>query len=106
MLCDGCEGAVRSITEPTPGRIECTVHQVVMDRLNDGQFDECDITLRELRVVEQSLVKSLAAIHHSRVKYPKAVSERVAVGADVNRQVDSGSAPGGTAQVPEVVRHA
>jgi len=71
MLCDGCEGAVRALSEPTPGRIESTVHQVVMDRLNDGQFDDCDITLRELKLVEQSIVKSLCAIHHGRIKYPK-----------------------------------
>jgi cyclic-di-AMP phosphodiesterase PgpH len=71
MICDGCEGAVRALSEATPGRIESTVHQVVMDRLNDGQFDECDITLRELKLVEQSVVKSLCAIHHGRIKYPK-----------------------------------
>jgi cyclic-di-AMP phosphodiesterase PgpH len=71
MLCDGAEGAVRSLSEPTPGRIETMVHQVVMERLNDGQFDECDITLRELNIVEQSLIKSLVAIHHGRIKYPK-----------------------------------
>ncbi len=71
MICDGCEGAVRAIAEPTPGRIESTVHQVVMDRLTDGQFDDCDITMRELSMVEQSLVKSLCAVHHGRIKYPK-----------------------------------
>jgi putative nucleotidyltransferase with HDIG domain len=71
MLCDTCEGAVRASTEPTPGRIESTVHGMVMDRLNDGQFDDCDITLRELKLVEQSMVKSLCAIHHGRIKYPK-----------------------------------
>jgi putative nucleotidyltransferase with HDIG domain len=71
MLCDSTEGAVRALSEPSPGRIESTVHQVVMDRLNDGQFDECDITLRELKLVETSLVKSLTAVHHARVKYPK-----------------------------------
>jgi len=70
MLCDGCEGAVRAIAEPTPGRIESTVHQVVMARLTDGQFDQCDITLKDLRLVEQSIVKSLCAIHHGRIKYP------------------------------------
>lgn len=72
MICDGCEGAVRALSEPTPGRIESTVHQVVMDRLTDGQFDECDITLRDLNLVEQTIVKSLCAIHHGRIKYPKA----------------------------------
>lgn len=71
MLCDGSEGAVRALSEPTPGRIESTVHQVVMDRLTDGQFDECDITLRQLNIVEHSIVKSLGAIHHGRIKYPQ-----------------------------------
>lgn len=71
MLCDGVEGAVRSVPDPTPGRIEAVVHEIVMARLMDGQFDDCDITLKELSRVEQSLVKSLRAIHHGRVAYPK-----------------------------------
>ncbi len=76
MICDGCEGAVRALSEPTPGRVETLIHQIVMDRLNDGQFDDCDITLRELNLVEQSLVKSLCAIHHGRIKYPSKASEK------------------------------
>jgi hypothetical protein len=71
MLCDGVEGAVRSLNEPTVGRIESVVHSIVMDRLNDGQFDNCDITLREIRLVEESLVKSLCSLYHGRVAYPK-----------------------------------
>ena len=76
MLCDGVEGAVRALSEPTVGRIESTVHQTVMDRLNDGQFDECDITLREIHQVEDSLVKTLCGIYHGRVAYPKARKPR------------------------------
>lgn len=71
MICDGVEGAVRSLSEPTPGRIECIVHEVLSDRLHDGQFDDCDITLRELHLVEESLVKTLCSIYHSRIAYPK-----------------------------------
>ncbi|MFH0982540.1 MAG: HDIG domain-containing metalloprotein [Planctomycetota bacterium] len=71
MLCDGVEGAVRALPEPTPGRIEGIVHAVLMDRLNDGQFDDCEIMLRELHGVEQSLVKSLCRFYHGRVAYPK-----------------------------------
>ncbi len=70
MLCDGVEGAVRALSEPSAGRIESLVHQIVMDRLNDGQFDDCDITLKELHRVEESLVKSLVRFYHGRVKYP------------------------------------
>lgn len=71
MLCDSVEGAVRSLQDPTPGRIESKVHEILMARLMDGQFDDCDITLKELARVEQSLVKSLRAIHHGRIAYPK-----------------------------------
>ncbi|MCK6484241.1 MAG: HDIG domain-containing protein [Phycisphaerae bacterium] len=75
MLCDGVEGAVRSLQDPTPGRIESVVHEMTMDRLMDGQFDDCDITLAELQRVEQSLVKSLCAIYHGRIAYPKVAAE-------------------------------
>jgi hypothetical protein len=71
MLCDGVEGAARALPEPTVGRIEAVVHQIVTDRLNDGQFDDCDITLKEIRKVEDSLVKTLCSIYHGRVAYPR-----------------------------------
>lgn len=71
MLCDGVESAVRALSDPTPGRIENVVHQIITDRLNDGQFDDCDITLRELHRVEESLAKSLCSYYHARVAYPK-----------------------------------
>jgi len=70
MLADGVESATRSLTEPTVGRIEAIVHQIVKKRLEDGQFDECDITLRELHIVEESLTKSLCGFYHSRIAYP------------------------------------
>ncbi len=76
MLADICESAIRARDEITPGKIESTVHQLVMSRLNDGQFDNCEITMRELKIVEQSLVKSLGAIHHNRIKYPQAEEQK------------------------------
>ncbi|MHC5111295.1 MAG: HD family phosphohydrolase [Planctomycetota bacterium] len=78
MLCDGVEGAVRALNEPTVGRIESVVHQVVKSRVNDGQLSDCDMTMREVQVVEDSLVKTLCSIYHGRVAYPKAdkASER------------------------------
>ena len=90
MLSDGVEGAVRALHEPTPSRIESTVHQIINDRLNDGQFDGCDITLKELRQVEDSLVKSLCAIYHGRVAYPKARKPAPAVEESVRQKRLSG----------------
>ncbi|MEM9701315.1 MAG: HDIG domain-containing metalloprotein [Planctomycetota bacterium] len=70
MLADAVESATRSLSEPTPSRIENLVKAITMDRLLDGQFDESSLTLREIRIVEESLVKSLIGMHHGRIKYP------------------------------------
>jgi cyclic-di-AMP phosphodiesterase PgpH len=71
MLTDAVESATRSVQDPTPNRIENVVFNVGMRRLQDGQFDNCDLTMRELRRIENSLVKSLCAMYHSRIAYPK-----------------------------------
>jgi cyclic-di-AMP phosphodiesterase PgpH len=70
MLADAAESASRTLSEPTPARIANLVHELAQKRLNDGQFDECGLTLEELKTVERSLVKSLTAVYHGRVKYP------------------------------------
>ena len=71
MLADAVEGASRALAEPTPARIESLVHDIAMKRLLDGQFDECSLTLRELATVEDSLIKSLTAVYHGRIKYTR-----------------------------------
>ena len=75
MLADAVEGAVRSLPEITPTKIETVVHNIAMKRLQDGQFDECDLSLRELSQIEASMSKSLAAHYHGRIAYPKAPDE-------------------------------
>lgn len=71
MLADAVESACRSLVEPTPARIESLVEEIAERRLRDGQFDESGLTLRELRTIELSLVKSLTALYHGRIKYPE-----------------------------------
>ncbi len=70
MLADAVESACRALKEPTPSRIENIVEQIARKRLLDGQFDESGLTLEEVRKVGESLVKSLTAVYHGRVKYP------------------------------------
>jgi putative nucleotidyltransferase with HDIG domain len=72
MLADTLESAVRSLPEVTPTRIEAVVHNMAMRRLQDGQFDECELSLRELSNIEASMAKTLAAHYHGRLAYPKA----------------------------------
>lgn len=71
MLADAVESASRTLVDPTPARIESLVRQISERRLEDGQFDESGLTLRELRAIEKSMVKSLTSIYHGRVKYPE-----------------------------------
>ena len=70
MLADACESATRAMTEPNANRIEALVHDLSMKRLLDGQFDNCDLTMRELELIERSLMKTLLGIYHGRIAYP------------------------------------
>jgi putative nucleotidyltransferase with HDIG domain len=70
MMADAVESASRVLVEPTPARIESLVEDISRKRLLDGQFDECGLTLEEVRKIDDSLVKSLTAVYHGRVKYP------------------------------------
>ncbi|MCA8997902.1 MAG: HDIG domain-containing protein [Planctomycetaceae bacterium] len=74
MVADACESACRTLTEPTPKRIESLVNSIAMRRLLDGQFDECDLKMSDLHIVEESIVKSLIAVYHGRIRYPDARS--------------------------------
>jgi hypothetical protein len=70
MVADAVESASRTLKDPTPKRIQSLVHEIIMKRLLDGQFDECNLQMCEIRRIEDSLVKSLLAAHHGRVRYP------------------------------------
>jgi putative nucleotidyltransferase with HDIG domain len=70
MIADAVESASRALVEPTASRLQNLVDQIAMKKLLDGQFDDCGLTLQELDTIKRSLVKSLTAIYHGRVKYP------------------------------------
>lgn len=72
MIADAVESASRTLTDPTPKRLETLVHAITMKKLLDRQFDECSLRLNEIRIVEQSLVKSLIGVYHGRIRYPEA----------------------------------
>lgn len=70
-LADSVESASRSLQKPTPQKVEQLVEEIIRSRINDGQLDECDLTLRELDMIKASLVNTLRSIMHSRIVYPK-----------------------------------
>nr|WP_238457266.1 HD family phosphohydrolase [Litchfieldia salsa] len=76
-IADSVEAAVRSLPNPTPAKIKSLVTSIISDRLQDGQFNECDITLKELDIVAKSLCETLHGFFHSRIEYPDSTGQKV-----------------------------
>ncbi|PRR83919.1 HD family phosphohydrolase [Clostridium vincentii] len=70
MLADSTEAAVRSIKDPTKGKIEEMVNNIIKDKLNTGQLDDCDLTLKDLGKIRRCFLKALNGIYHKRIEYP------------------------------------
>ena len=71
MLADGVEASVRSINEPTKGKIEEMINNIIKDRLDEGQLDNCDLTLRDINKIRKAFMKLLMGIYHQRIEYPE-----------------------------------
>ena len=69
-LADSAAGAVRSLDEPTQHRIKAMVDSIYHERLLDGQFDDCKLSISQLNTVRESLIETLTGIYHSRIEYP------------------------------------
>lgn len=75
MLADACEAAVRSISKPTVNRIESTVRKIIRERLQDGQLDDCNLTLKDLNIIGDVYIRLLSSMFHNRIEYPEALKE-------------------------------
>jgi hypothetical protein len=70
MLADSCEAAARSLARPDPENIRAIVLKIVEAVINDGQLDECDLTLQEITTIREAMISALTAIYHARIDYP------------------------------------
>ncbi len=70
MVCDAAESATRTLSDPTPARIDSLVRAIAHKRLMDGQFDASELTMRDLAVVTETVSRTLAAMNHQRIAYP------------------------------------
>jgi putative nucleotidyltransferase with HDIG domain len=71
MLSDSVEASVRSLKQPDEAQIRAMVNRIVRERLEDGQFDECDLTLRDLEKIREAFVAQLLGMYHRRIEYPQ-----------------------------------
>ena len=71
MIADGCEAAARSLKDRSRDKVDAIVRKIVNDRMKLGQFEECEITLKELNIIIHTVVNNLTGIYHNRIEYPK-----------------------------------
>ncbi len=71
MLADSIEAASRSLDEPTPMRLQNIVKNIIQRKFMDGQLDECNLTLKDLSIIEEAFIRVLLGIYHQRIDYPK-----------------------------------
>lgn len=70
-LADMVESASRSLRKPTLAKIRAMIEELVRAKMNDGQLDDCPLTLRELAIVKDSFAATLRSMLHARIDYPK-----------------------------------
>jgi putative nucleotidyltransferase with HDIG domain len=71
MLADGVEASVRSLSSRDEPAIRAMVARIIDERLTDGQFDECDLTLRDVEKIKEAFVQQLLGMYHQRIAYPQ-----------------------------------
>jgi putative nucleotidyltransferase with HDIG domain len=71
MLADGVEASVRSLSSRDEPAIRAMVARIIEERVADGQFDECDLTLRDIEKIKEAFVQQLLGMYHQRIAYPQ-----------------------------------
>ena len=71
MIADASEAISRTLPDRSPEKVENAVRDIIEERMDLDQFDECDITMKDLTVIKETIVSCLTGVYHSRVQYPK-----------------------------------
>ncbi|WP_215142564.1 HD family phosphohydrolase [Exiguobacterium qingdaonense] len=75
MIVDSIEAAVRSQKQPTPEKIRMLVRAIIRDKMADGQFEDCELTTKEVWRVGESACETLTGLFHERIEYPEMKKE-------------------------------
>lgn len=71
LLADSVEAAVRSMQDKTKGKIEGLIRKIIKDKLDDGQLDHCDLTLKDMNDIAKGFLTVLSGFFHERTEYPE-----------------------------------
>ncbi len=94
MLADSVEAAVRSMVDKTEGKMEGLIRKIIKDKLDDGQLDLCDITLKDLDMVARAFMRVFGGYFHEREEYPEMKMKRLREESE-----DSGKAAANTEEL-------
>jgi len=79
MIADAVEAASRSVDNVSEKSLTALVDKIVKERADDGQFDDCCLTFEELKMVKESILKTLVLTRHIRIKYPEITEEKLGI---------------------------
>ncbi|MCI0469824.1 MAG: HDIG domain-containing protein [Nitrospirae bacterium] len=79
MMADAVEAASRSLSDPTAMRISSLVDKIINNIFIDGQFDECELTLRDISEIKRRFARMLISIFHRRIEYPEVERKGIAL---------------------------
>ena len=82
MICDAVESAVRSLKNPNEERVRELIDKIITSRAEDRQFDECDLTLRDLDTIAEAVARQIISSMHRRIAYPDRKPARESAAAD------------------------
>lgn len=69
MICDSAEAAIRAMDNPTGDKVDRLLRGMIDDRLKQGQFDNCEITMKDLTAIRLAIVGAYGGLFHKRIKY-------------------------------------
>ena len=77
MIADAVESAVRSLKTPSNEEIEEIINKIIKDRLDDGQFSDCPLTLKDLKMIATTFNRILRGMQHNRIKYQQSIANEL-----------------------------
>jgi putative nucleotidyltransferase with HDIG domain len=76
MLADAVEASTRTLEDPAPQKLEAVIDEIIRKRFEEGELDECPLTLKDLTKIKAAFLGVLVGIRHTRVRYPEQSKKR------------------------------
>lgn len=77
MIADAGEAAVRTLKDRTRENVDALLSRLINERMQLRQFEDCDITMKELNIIRNTIANNLTGVYHSRIEYPKVNLEEI-----------------------------